>query len=406
MVSRRLYLSGGLCMAVSHVRILRGFTFTLLVSVLSVVFIGCRQEASSTSGSPAAEVEVAEVVQKDVPIHSEWVGTTDGLVNATIHGQVTGYLMKRSFMEGAFVKKGDLLFEIDPRPYRTALAEATGQLGQTQAQLVKAQLDVKRDTPLARAKAISQKELDDSIQTLAGAKASVASAKAAVEHAELNLSYTKIEAPIDGVVGIAKAQIGDLVGPSTGEVTSISTLDPIRVYFPVSEQEYLKAAEKIQDAYRNQGTPGEGTLELILSDGSLYPHKGRFLLADRQVDTKTGTITIGALFPNPGNVLRPGLFARVRAVTHTKKGALLVPQRAVTELQGQYQVAVVSSDNKVEIRPVQVGERVGNQWVIDHNIRAGERVVVEGLQNVKAGMTVTPKPFKATPVPQSGPEHP
>jgi membrane fusion protein, multidrug efflux system len=385
----------------------RLFTFGLSLFVcLEFGVLGCQNEAPSTPLASIPEVEVVEVIQQDVPIHSEWVGTTDGLVNATIHGQVTGYLMKRAFMEGAFVKKGDLLFEIDPRPYRTALAEATGQLGQAQAQLVKAQLDVKRDTPLAKAKAISQKELDDSIQTLAGAKAAVASAKAAVEHAELNLSYTKIEAPIDGVVGIAKAQIGDLVGPSTGEVTSISTLDPIRVYFPVSEQEYLKAAEKIQDAYRNQGTPREGTLELILSDGSVYPHKGRFLLADRQVDTKTGTITIGALFPNPGNVLRPGLFARVRAVTQTKKGALLVPQRAVTELQGNYQVAVVSSDNKVEIRPVQVSERVGNQWVIDHNIQAGERVVVEGLQNVRAGMTVTPKPFEATPAPQPGPEHP
>jgi membrane fusion protein (multidrug efflux system) len=383
----------------------RLFTFGLsLFACLEFGVLGCQNEAPSTPPASIPEVEVVEVIQQDVPIHSEWVGTTDGLVNATIHGQVTGYLMKRSFMEGAFVKKGDLLFEIDPRPYRTALAEATGQLGQAQAQLVKAQLDVKRDAPLAKAKAISQKELDDSIQTLAGAKAAVASAKAAVEHAELNLSYTKIEAPIDGVVGIAKAQIGDLVGPSTGEVTSISTLDPIRVYFPVSEQEYLKAAEKIQDAYRNQGTPREGTLELILSDGSVYPHKGRFLLADRQVDTKTGTITIGALFPNPGNVLRPGLFARVRAVTHTKKGALLVPQRAVTELQGQYQVAVVSSDNKVEIRPVQVGERVGNQWVIDHNIQPGERVVVEGLQNVKAGMTVTPKPFEARPALQQRPE--
>lgn len=375
-----------------------------LLACLEFGVWGCQNEAPSTSSTSIPEVEVVEVIQQDVPIHSEWVGTTDGLVNATIQGQVTGYLMKRSFMEGAFVKKGDLLFEIDPRPFRAALTEATGQLGQAQAQFVKAELDVKRDVPLAKAKAISQKELDDSIQTLAGAKASVSSAKAAVERAQLNLNYTKIEAPIDGVVSIAKAQVGDLVGPATGELASISTLDPIRVYFPVSEQEYLKAAEKIQDAYRNQGTPREGTLELILSDGSVYPHKGRFLLADRQVDTKTGTIRIGALFPNPGNVLRPGLFARVRAVTQTKKGALLVPQRAVTELQGQYQVAVVSSDNKVEIRPVKVGERIGNQWMIDHNIRAGERVVVEGLQNVKAGMRVTPKPFEATPSLQPRPE--
>jgi membrane fusion protein (multidrug efflux system) len=391
-------------MVTSHVRILKRFAFTLLLSVLLAAFIGCRQEASSIPGSSTAEVQVVEVVQKDVPIYSEWVGTTDGLVNATIQAQVTGYLMKRAFIEGAFVNKGDLLFEIDPRPFRAALAEAKGQLGQAQAQLVKAQLDVKRDTPLAKAKAISQKELDDSIQTLAGAKASVSSAKAAVERAELNLSYTEIEAPIDGIVGIAKAQVGDLVGPGTGELASISTVDPIRVYFPVSEQEYLKAAEKVQEAYRNQGTPREGTLELSLSDGSVYPHKGSFLLADRQVDVKTGTIRIGALFPNPGNVLRPGLFARVRAVTQTKKDALLVPQRAVTELQGNYQAAVVSSDNKVEIRPIKVGERVGNQWVIAQGLQPGEHVVVEGLQNLKAGMAVAPKPFEARPALQPRPE--
>lgn len=395
----------------SDVRTVRGVAFTLLVPILCMVFIGCRQESSSAPPGPAREVEVVEVVQKDVPIYSEWVGTTDGLVNATIQAQVAGYVMKRAFIEGAFVRKGDLLFEIDPRPFRAALAEANGQLGQARAQYVKAELDVKRDTPLAKAKAISQKELDDSIQTLAGAQASVASAKAAVERAELNLSYTRIEAPIDGIVGIAKAQVGDLVGPGTGELASISTLDPIRVYFPVSEQEYLKAAEKVQDAYRSQsqGTPREATLELILSDGSVYPHKGRFLLADRQVDVKTGTIRIGALFPNPGNVLRPGLFARVRAVTNTKKDAILVPQRAATELQGQYQIAVVGSDNKVDIRPVKAGERVGNQWVIDEGLKPGERVVVEGLQNIKAGMVVTPKPFEGGTARQSipvRPEHP
>lgn len=394
----------------SDVRIVRRVAFALLVPILSMAFIGCRQESSSAPPAPAREVEVVEVVQKDVPIYSEWVGTTDGLVNATIQAQVAGYVMKRAFIEGAFVRKGDLLFEIDPRPFRAALAEAKGQLGQARAQYVKAELDVKRDTPLAKAKAISQKELDDSIQTLAGARASVASAKAAVERAELNLSYTRIEAPIDGIVGIAKAQVGDLVGPGTGELASISTLDPIRVYFPVSEQEYLKAAEKVQDAYRSQsqGTPREATLELILSDGSVYPHKGSFLLADRQVDVKTGTIRIGALFPNPGNVLRPGLFARVRAVTSTKKDAILVPQRAATELQGQYQIAVVGSDNKVDIRPVKAGERVGNQWVIDEGLKPGERVVVEGLQNIKAGMVVTPKPFEGGTARQSkpaGPEH-
>ncbi|MGE3976238.1 MAG: efflux RND transporter periplasmic adaptor subunit [Nitrospira sp.] len=389
----------------SDVRIVRGFAFTLLVPVLCMAFIGCRQEASSTPEGPVAEVRVVEVVQQDVPIYSEWVGTTDGLVNATIQAQVTGYLMKRAFREGAFVQKGDLLFEIDPRPFRATLAEAKGQLGQAQAQYVKAAQDVKRDTPLAKAKAISQRELDDSTQALAGAKAAVASAKAARERAELNLSYTKIEAPIDGIVGIAKAQVGDLVGPGTGALASISTVDPIRVYFPVSEQEYLKAAEKVQEAYRNPDKPREDTLELFLSDGAVYPHKGAFLLADRQVDVKTGTILIGALFPNPGNVLRPGLFARVRAVTKTRKDALLIPQRAVAELQGNYQAAVVNPDNKVEIRQIKVGERIGSQWVIDQGLKPGERIVVEGLQNVKAGMPVTPTPFEAS-VSQPSPDHP
>ena len=218
---------------------------------------------------------------------------------------------------------------------------------------------------------------------MAGAQASVASAKAAVERADLNLSYTRIEAPIDGIVGIAKAQVGDLVGPGTGELASVSTVDPIRVYFPVSEQRYLEAAEKIQEHYRNrnQGKERDDKLELILSNGAVYPHKGNYLLADRQVDVKTGTIRIGALFPNPGNVLRPGQFARVRAVTKTRNGALLVPQRAVTELQGSYQAAVVNQNNKVEIRQIKVGERIGSQWIIDQGLEPGERVIVEGLQS-------------------------
>jgi membrane fusion protein (multidrug efflux system) len=325
------------------------------------------------------------------------VGTTDGLVNATIQARVSGYLIKRTFDEGAFVRKGDLLFEIDPRPFQATLAEAKGQLSQARARLVKTELDVKRDTPLAKAKAISQKDLDDSIQMHAAAKGGVAAAQASVEQAELNLRFTRIEAPIDGITGIAKAQIGDLVGPTTGPLTSISTVDPIRVYFPISEQEYLKAAEKVQAAYKHRDKRRDHQLELILSDGSLYPQKGDFLLADRQVDVKTGTIRVAAVFPNPGNILRPGLFARIRAMTKSKPGALLVPQRAVAELQGRYQVAVVKDDNTVEIRPVKVGERIGNRWVIDDGLQAGERIIVEGLSKVKAGMAVNPKTFEEPP---------
>ena len=369
----------------------------LLVSAIAVAFAACKKEAQSTAPDAAPEVQVVQVTQQDLPVYAEWIGTTDGLINATIQARVTGYLLKRTFDEGTFVKKGALLFEIDPRSFQATLAGATGELRRAEARLAKTELDVKRDTPLAKAKAISQKDLDDSIQMNAAAKGTVASARAEVEQAQLNLSFTRIEAPIDGITGIAKAQIGDLVGPTTGPLTSISTVDPIRVYFPISEQEYLKAAEKVREVYEDRTKQRDDKLELILSDGSLYPHKGNLLLADRQVDVKTGTIRVAAVFPNPGNILRPGFFARVRAVTKTKQGALLIPQRAITELQGQYQLAVVGPDNKIEIRSVKVGERAGSLWVIDKGLQPGESVVVEGLQKVKAGMTVIPKPFQETP---------
>ncbi|HSF66226.1 MAG TPA: efflux RND transporter periplasmic adaptor subunit [Nitrospiraceae bacterium] len=369
----------------------------LLVSALAIALAACKKEAQSTAPDAAPEVQVAQVSQQDLPIYTEWIGTTDGFINATIQARVVGYLLKRNFDEGGFVRKGDLLFEIDPRSFEATLAGAKGELRRAEARLVKTELDVKRDTPLAKAKAISQKDLDDSIQMNAAAKGAVASARAEVEQAQLNLSFTRIEAPIDGVTGIAKAQIGDLVGPTTGPLTSISTVDPIRVYFPISEQEYLHAADKVQARYKDPNKQRDDKLELLLSDGSIYPHKGNFLLADRQVDVKTGTIRVAAVFPNPGNILRPGFFARVRAVTKTKQGALLVPQRAITELQGQYQLAVVSPDNTIEIRSVKVGERAGNLWVIDQGLQPGERVVVEGLQKVKAGMVVNPKPFQETP---------
>jgi RND family efflux transporter MFP subunit len=362
-----------------------------LVALLVTVPLACKQEAASIAPPSDPEVVVAAVVQKDVPVSSDWVGSTDGMVNAVIKAQVNGYLMNRNYDEGAFVKKGHVLFEIDSRKFRAALDQAKGEWAKARAQFVKTELDVKRDTPLAQGGAISQKELDDSIQANLAAKASVASAKAAVEQAELNLSFSKIIAPIDGVVGIAKAQIGDLVGPGD-ELASMSTLDPIRVYINVSEQEYLRYAERVRQVYKDR-EDHKPNLELLLADGTVYPQKGKFFLADRQVDVKTGTIRLAAQFPNPDNMLRPGQFARVRAVTHTKQGALLVPQRAVTELQGGYQVAVVTADNKVEIRPIKVGARTGNLWVVDEGLKAGERVVAEGLQKIKAGMAVTPKAF-------------
>ena len=373
----------------------------LLVSVLwvslpALTLVHCKGETASAPPPPSVQVEVADVIQKDVPIQMEWVGTTDGSNNALIRAQVSGYLLKRPYTEGSFVKKGDLLFQLDPSKFQTALDQALGELAKAEAQFTKTKQDVDRDTPLAKAGAISQKELDDSVQSHAATRGSLAAAKAAVEQARLNLGWTKIVAPIDGVVGISKAQIGDLIDAST-ELTSVSTLDPIKVYFPVSEQEYFEAAEKIQQGYRDQQEGKEyslATLELVLGGEKVYPHKGRFYLVDRQVDQKTGTIRVAALFPNPNNLLRPGQFARVRVVTKTKENAILIPQRAVTEMQGSYQAAVVTPENKVEIRPIKVGHRSGSLWVIDHGLKPGERVVVEGLQKVKAGMTVDPKPFQ------------
>ena len=369
------------------------------MSLLALTLVHCKGETASAPPPPLLHVEVADVVQKDVPIHSEWVGTTDGMVNAAIRAQVPGYLMKRPYAEGSFVKKGDLLFELDPSKFRASLDQAQGDLAKAEAQLLKTKQDVERDTPLAKQGAISQKELDDSIQAHAAARGNTAAAKAAVEQAKLNLGWTRVTAPIDGVVGIAKAQIGDLIDANS-ELTSMSTLYPIKVYFPISEQEYLGASEKVLQRYKDlqEGKEYGGiALELILGGEKVYPHKGQFYLIDRQVDIKTGTIRVAAVFPNPDNLLRPGQFARVRAVTKTREKALLVPQRAVTEMQGSYQVVVVTPENKVDIRPVKVGERAGNLWIIDQGLHPGERVVVEGLQKVKAGMTVEPKPFQETP---------
>jgi membrane fusion protein (multidrug efflux system) len=377
-------------------RLLARSAASILCVILTLTLVHCKGETASAPPPPLVQVEVADVIQKDVPIQMEWVGTTDGSNNALIRAQVSGYLMKRPYTEGSFVKKGDLLFELDRSKFQTVLDQALGDQAKAQAQFTKSKQDVDRDTPLAKEGAISQKELDDSIQQHAGAKGALATAKAAVEQAKLNLSWTRIAAPIDGVVGISKAQIGDLIDVNT-ELTSISTLDPIRVYFPVSEQEYFDAAEKIQQGYKDQKEGKEyslALLELVLGGEKVYPHKGQFHLVDRQVDTKTGTIRVAALFPNPNNLLRPGQFARVRAVTKMKEQAILIPQRAVTEMQGSYQAAVITPENKVDIRPIKVGHRSGSLWIIDQGLKPGERVVVEGLQKVKAGMTVDPKPFQ------------
>jgi membrane fusion protein (multidrug efflux system) len=338
------------------------------------------------------DVAVVDVMQKDVPIYSEWIATLDGYVNAKIQPQVTGYLIKQNYVEGSFVRKGEALFEIDPRPFHAALDQAKAQLAQAEAQLGKAALDVERDTPLAQARAIAQSQLDNDIQAKLGAKASVEAAKAAVEQAQLNLEFTEVRSLVDGIAGIAKGQIGDLVGPST-LLTTVSQVNPIKAYFTVSEQEYLDFNRRFPTEASREAERKQLQLELILADGTTYPPKGTIYFADREVNPSTGAIRIAGLFPNPGNILRPGQYGRVRTAIRTKQGALLVPQRAVTELQGSYQVAVVGSDNKVSIRPVKVGERIGLMWIIDEGLKPGERVVAEGVQKVRQGAAVNPKPF-------------
>jgi membrane fusion protein (multidrug efflux system) len=378
----------------------------IVASAIALSWIGCAKPEQPKPLPP--EVEVVRVDQKDVPIWKEWIGTVEGLVNAQIKPQVTGYLLRQTYKEGAFVKKGELLFEIDPRTFQAAvdqakgqLANAEGQLATAQANQVKAQIDVDRYGPLAKEEAIPQQDYDHAVQANSAAKAQVAAAKAAIEAAkaqvasvQLNLGFTKIVSLIDGVAGIAQAQIGDLVGQSS-LLTTVSTLDPIKVYFPVSEREYLDYVKENPDAAKRAGQEFQAGFQLILADGLVYPHKGTFSLADRQVDVKTGTLRLQAIFPNPGNVLRPGQYARIRAITATRRGALLVPQNAVTELQGKYQLAVVGGDNKVEIRPVKVGERVGTQWIIEDGLKPGERVVGEGLQKVQSGMIVNARSPKA-----------
>jgi membrane fusion protein (multidrug efflux system) len=366
---------------------------------------------------PALTVEVASVQQKDVPIYGEWIGTLAGQVNANVKAQVNGYLLSRNYKEGSYVKKGELLFEIDPRPFQAVLDQAKGQLAQAQAQLgqyeaqlataqateLKSQLDVEKYGPLAKADAVSKQDLDNAVQTnlankaqvqaanaaIGAAKAQIRANQAAVETATINLDFTRIISPIDGVVGIAQAQVGDLVSPGSGTLTTISTLDPIRDYFSVSEQEYLALRKKFLGS-----NAGHWKLELILADGSTNAHPGEFYFADRQVNQNTGAIELAALFANPGNVLRPGQYGKVRAIMRVQKNALLIPQAAVNEQQGGYLVDVVGSDGKVAVRPVQVGERTGMMWVIEGGLKPGERVVVEGQQNLRPGMLVETKPFK------------
>lgn len=417
--------------------VLIGAAIVLIAVVVVFVFTRSKSKGTAQAAAPV-EVEVAQVEQKDVPIYSEWIGTLDGLVNAEIKSQVTGYLLQKDYTEGSFVKKGQLLFEIDARPFQAALDQAKGELAkangqvaqansqllQARAQLVQAeanqaktQNDVDRYTPLAQQKAVTQQDLDNAVHANMAAKAQVTAAEAAVETAkaaivaakatvqasegavktaELNLGFTKITSLIDGVAGVATVQVGNLVtanSSSSPPLTIVSTVDPIRVWFNATEQEYLNNIER--NPTHPERAEKQLQLDLVLADGTTYEHKGRFYIADRNVDLTTGSIKLAGVFPNPGNLLRPGQYGRVRAVTSLKQNALLVPQRAVSEMQGSYRVAVVGSDNKVSIRPVKVGEKVGSMWIIEDGLKSGESVVTEGIQRIRPDQVVSPKPYQA-----------
>ena len=401
---------------------------------ITATLAGCstaetKSQPAAAGSAPPPTVQVAQVEQRDITLTSEWIGSMDGYVNGQIQPHVSGYLTRQNYREGSPVHKGDVLFEIDARPFQVALDQSRAQLAQAQAQLLqsqsqvtqtqalisqaKAQLakieqDIKRDTPLAEAKAIAQSKLDDDLQARSGAEAAVSAAqaqsasaqsavqaaKAAVDQAELNMSYTKITSLVDGIAGIAKAQIGDLVATTT-VLTSVSQLDPIKVYFPISEQDYLRA-QKIKPGTAS-ATPLDGIpLTLVLADGSIYPRSGKVLWVDRQIDTGTGTIRVVSEFPNPGNILRPGQYGKIRATTESRHHALLVPQAGVVELQGNYQVAVVTSGNKIEIHPIKVDAPFEGSWIVREGVAAGDRVVVGGMQYVQPGATVNPVSAGAT----------
>ncbi|HEY3037818.1 MAG TPA: efflux RND transporter periplasmic adaptor subunit [Pyrinomonadaceae bacterium] len=436
---------------------------TGIVLILGALIVAGRSNKPAQAAPRPLDVEVVQVRQEDVPVYSEWIGTTEGMVNADIKAQVTGYLLRQDYKEGSFVKKGQLLFEIDPRPFQAAVDQANGQVAQFQGQLeqansqvtqaeaqvaqansqllqsqaqvaqaqanqVKTQLDVNKYAPLAEQKAVTQQEYDNAVQanvvakaqvkaTEAGvetaraqlraanaqirtAKAAIATAKGQIENAratvrtaELNLGFTRIVSPIDGIAGIAQAQVGNLISTTSPPLTTVSTVDPIKVYFTLSEQEYLRFTKRNLIEARPGASVVQIELELILADGTIYPQKGSFFFADRQVDQKTGAIRMAGIFLNPGNILRPGQYGRVRAVTSTKTDALLIPQRSVSQLQGGYQVAVVGSDKKIEVRAIKVGDRTDTMWIVEDGLKAGETVVVEGTQRVKPGALVNPKPY-------------
>jgi membrane fusion protein (multidrug efflux system) len=367
----------------------------LSLGAAALCFTGCSGKPKAAAPPPL--VEVVTVTQGDVPIYHEWIGVLDGLVNAQIRAQVTGYLQIQNYREGDPIRKGDMLFEIDPRPFQALLDQAKGQLAQAEARYGKTQLDVKRYAPLVKDRAISQEEYDDAVQADLEAKAAVVAAEAQVEQAQLNLGFTRIASPIDGIASIARAQIGDLVGPATGNLTTVSTINPIKVYYQVTEQAYINFTRLFTTESNRYERLKELPTQLILTDGKPYPMMGTNFAIDREIGATTGSLRVEALFPNPDYVLRPGQFAHIRLKFDTRHNAILVPQRAVSELQGNYQVAVVDAENKIHIQAVQVGERSGTQWIIENGLHPGDRIVVEGVQKVKEGTSVVTTNFVEQP---------
>ena len=388
------------------------------VLAVLLLIVMTRSGAKASVQAPLPIVEVATVEQRDVPVYGEWIGTLTGQVNADVKAQVTGYLLTRKYKEGSYIQKGELLFEIDPRPFQAALDQAKAQMAQAKAQLVQdqaqrataqankqmSQLNVDKYAPLAAVDAVSKQDFDNADQTnlanknqvlaaeaaIASAEAQIQVSEAGVETAGINLGFTRIVSPIDGIAGVAQAQVGDLVNTSSGVLTTVSTVDPIRDYFAVSEQEYLALQKRISNPDKDHWK-----LQLILADGTTYSHPGEFYFADRQVNQNTGAIQLAALFENPGNVLRPGQYGKVRAMIREQQNAMLIPQASVNQEQGSYSVAVVDKDNHVSMRAVQVGQRTDSMWVIQSGLTPGERVAVEGQQGLRPGMTVQTKPYKS-----------
>ena len=363
-----------------------------------LLLAACEKKQSGPPKAAPTQVSVATVEQRDVEIYGDWVATLDGYVNAQIQPQVSGYLIKQDYQEGSVVHVGDVLFEIDPRPFQATLDQTEGQLAQAQAQLGLADINVKRDSPLVKARAVAQSQLDNDVQQQAAQHASVSTAQANVEQAQLNLGFTKVRSLVTGIAGRAQTQVGNLVSPST-TLTSVSQVNPIKVYFAISEQEYLALSGRVKaggkaDLLRSGNSV---PLQLTLGNGSIYPYKGQIVFVDRQINTQTGTIQVAGSFSNPQNLLRPGQFGRIKAETEVRHDVLLLPQRAVNELQGSYQVAVIAPDNTVQIRTVELGPQIGSDWIITRGIKPNERVATEGVSSLKDGMRVSPQqPAAAT----------